>query len=398
MSKMERLLRKKFSEKKEAFDKGVEDNVSTEELRGLKDEMVEAREKLDMFIETRAIDLPDDPEPLPDPEPAAAKSVREMTNDEVEARYKKTFIKAIRRKKLTTEDAEVFEKVKEIRKFSGIDAEAGGVLVPIDALNTINELKREFVDLSQFVTIESVSTRSGSRVIEKEEDMTPFANITEWDEIDEIENPNFGKIEYAIKDYAGILPIPNGLLQDNDANLLTYVYRWIAKKSVLTRNLKIIEIWKALKTKSDIKNLDSLKDVFNVTLDPAISVAANVITNQTGFNWLDKIKDEKGNYILQPDPTDKTKRLLFGIHSVAVVSNKHFKNDGTKAPIVIGDTKSATTLFDRNVYEILTTNVGGKSFTRNTTDMRVIDRFDIKEFDGMAAIYGSIDTGVIPEV
>ena len=59
-----------------------------------------------------------------------------------------------------------------------------------------------------------------------------------------------------------------------------------------------------------ISSIDSLKDVFNVSLEPAIALSAVVITNQSGFNYLDKLKDSDGKYILQPNPTQPTQMLL----------------------------------------------------------------------------------------
>ncbi|MFH7125863.1 phage major capsid protein [Klebsiella pneumoniae] len=65
-------------------------------------------------------------------------------------------------------------------------------------------------------------------------------------------------------------------------------------------------------------------------------------TNQDGFNYLDKLKDKDGKYILQSDPTQKNKKLFAGTNPVVVVSNRFLKSKGTtakKAPLIIGDLK-----------------------------------------------------------
>ncbi len=81
-------------------------------------------------------------------------------------------------------------------------------------------------------------------------------------------------------------------------------------------------------------SVDDLKNIFNVELDPALVAGSKVLTNQSGFNWLDKLKDKEGNYILQKDVTNPSKRLLFGTYPVAVMSNKTIKNGATgKVPI-----------------------------------------------------------------
>lgn len=396
----ERELRQLVADKKKAFDKGVTDGITSDELRALKDELKEAREKLDLVMEARGFDNPeivDDEEIKPDKTKSDKRSVKELTDEEVEARYTKVFLKAIRGKKaINSNDEEIFDRVKSIRKFQSAVDEDGGLIIPVDVQTKINEFRRQFLALENLITVESVSTKSGSRVLEKLADITPFANIEEWDEIEEVENPKFTNMTYTIKDYAGILPIPNTLLQDNDANLLTYIYKWIAKKSIITRNAVILALLKTLKNKAAVSGVDSLKDVFNVQLDPAIVTTSSVVTNQDGFNFLDKLKDEKGNYILQPDPTNATKRLLFGAYPVVTLGNKFLPTVTKKAPIFLGDLKEAVILFDRGVYEVTATNTGGKSFTRNTTDVRVIDRFDVQKWDEDAVVNGEIDLTTTP--
>ena len=66
-----------------------------------------------------------------------------------------------------------------------------------------------------------------------------------------------------------------------------------------------------------------------------------VITNQSGFNFLDKLKDSDGNYILQKDPTLQTKgKLLFGEYQIVKLSKKTLKStpilaeDGTTMILV----------------------------------------------------------------
>jgi len=54
-----------------------------------------------------------------------------------------------------------------------------GIVVPQDIQTQINTLMREWNDLSQYVTVENVSTLSGSRVLETDADMTPFAVVDE---------------------------------------------------------------------------------------------------------------------------------------------------------------------------------------------------------------------------
>lgn len=76
---------------------------------------------------------------------------------------------------------------------------------------------------------------------------------------------------------------------------MNYLKKWIVKKAKATRNFMIIAKIKEICKGSEVTvtGLDNLKDIFNVMLDPAIALGAVVVTNQSGFNFLDKLKDEK---------------------------------------------------------------------------------------------------------
>ncbi|AZF88350.1 putative major capsid protein [Bacillus phage AP631] len=317
----------------------------------------------------------------------------ETRNVDGEMEYRDVFMKALRNKPLNAEEREFLEDDLEKRAMSGLTGEDGGLVIPQDIQTKINELSRSFDALEQYVTVEPVRTRSGSRVLEKNSEMIPFVEITEMGEIPETDNPKFSNVQYAVKDRAGILPLSRSLLQDSDQNILKYVINWLGKKSKVTRNVLILNVIEKL-TKQAIKSLDDIKDVLNVKLDPAISPNAILLTNQDGFNYLDKLKDKDGKYILQSDPTQKNKKLFAGTNPVVVVSNRFLKTKGTtnkKAPLIIGDLKEAIVLFKREDMELASTDVGGKAFTRNTLDLRAIQRDDVQMWDNESAVYGEID-------
>ena len=265
---------------------------------------------------------------------------------------------------------------------------SGGFIVPVDAQTKINELKRTLNPLSGIVRIENVNTLSGTRVLEATADMTPFVNVAEMAQIDETDAPTFTQIKYTVAKYAGILPISKELLADTDQNLLTYVYNWLAKKSVVTENTKIVSVLNGL-SKSPVAKLDDVKKILNVTLDPALSLLSTVVTNQDGFNYLDTQKDTQGDYLLQPNPLDPTQKMLFG-RPVKVVSNKTLPTDTRKAPLIIGSMTDAVVLFDRQAITLQGTDIGGNSFLRDSYDIKAVTRFDVQPFDPQAAVFGQI--------
>jgi len=392
----ERELRKALAEKQEAYNLAKKDGKSTEELRSIVDEMKELRAQLDLELEMRANSIPESKEVV-EPE------VRKEEVD-VEKEYRNIFMKIVRNR-MTNQDKEKLHDLEERAKdnptatpFLKSDTdENGGYIVPKDVKTEINEYKRtQLFDLSKLVTVVTTKFTKGSRVFEKLEDQTAFANIDEWDKIEDIPAPKFEKKEYAMKSFAGILPVPRQLLQDTDASLMAFLARFIAKKSLFTRNSQILAILNGLtKRTKDIVYTDDLKAILNKELDGVFTAGAKIVTNQDGFNWLDTCKDEKGNYLMQRDVTSSTGFSLFG-HEVVVVPNSTLKSTGTKAPVFVGDLKEAVMLFDRGEYEVLSTEVGGDAFRRNSHDIRIIDRFDVQKWDTDAVIATQIDVSKDP--
>lgn len=305
------------------------------------------------------------------------RQVKAFTNA-IKAAWKKTDI--------SPEDKEILNAMSE-----GSD-EDGGLTVPKDIKTKIKELRRSEDALETLVNVEHVTTNSGSRVIEREADQTPFDNVDEAAEFPDVSTPQFENVDYKIKKKGGILKVTQELLSDTAENIMNYLKKWIAKKAKATRNFMIIakikEICKGLEV--IVTGLDNLKDIFNVMLDPAIALGAVVVTNQSGFNFLDKLKDEKGNYILQKDPTQATKKLLFGEYPVIKLSNKTLQNIDGKAPIICGDLKEAITIFDRETLTIDISNLAAGMWERDQTGIKVRERLDIQTVDADAVVMGLV--------
>ncbi|HFK1409293.1 TPA: phage major capsid protein [Bacillus cereus] len=304
--------------------------------------------------------------------------------------YKDVFMKAIRGQHVSQEEASVMEEYKAaLSENTGKD---GGYIVPEDITTTINQLKQTVDSLEQYVNVQPVSTNKGARTLEKRAASTPFAPLSEYGKpnaMQEIASPEFDRLSYAIEDYAGFLPVPNDLLDDTDQALESYLRQWIAKKSIATRNYLILQEINKL-TKIDLKDYKGIKTALHVTLDPAFSAVANIITNQDGFNYLDQLEDKNGRPLLQPDPTNPT-RKLFGGKPVIVLSNKTIATDKDgKAPFIVGDLKEAVILWDRKQLSIDMTKEGGNAWRTNTSEFRAIEREDVTLWDAEAVVYGQI--------
>ena len=385
MTKKERELRQLMAEKQTHIQNLLADN-RIDEAESATEELKAIRREFDI-VQTM-IDV------VPAAAPFGGVPQQEEAKD-VDTTH--VFAQLLRNRHDSLSDTELsFAKSMAVRNAANMNegtGEAGGFIVPTDEQTKINELKRALNPLSALVRVENVNTMSGTRVLEKASDMTPFASVAELAAIGEIDGPKFTQVKYAIKKFAGILPISEELLADSDQNLLAYVNGWLAKKSVATENAQILAVLKTL-TKAPLTNLDGIKEILNVTLDPTISLMSSVLTNQDGFNFLDKQKDTDGRYLLQPNPLDSTQKLLFG-KPVTVVSNKVLPTDASvastkKAPVIIGSFTDAVALFDRQATTLTGTSVGGDAWKRDSYDVKAVTRIDVQKFDDKAVVFGEL--------
>ena len=329
-------------------------------------------------------------------------NVEERDMKELESEYRHIFLQGIRRRPITTEQRSIIEEYERraVMNEGGTNPAIPdgdvGIVVPQDIQTRINELMREWNDLSQYVTVENVSTLSGSRVLETDADMTPFADVDEYGQIQEMDNPKFSKITYQVKKRAGYLPLTNELLGDNDANLIGYVTNWIARKAAHTRNTHIISTLNTL-TPQALADLKAINKVLNVTLDPAISRTSIILTNQDGWDWLDNQVDGNGRPILQDDFTQPGRKMYKG-RPIVVVSNRHLPSDtgNALAPLIIGNLKQFMVLFNRKFFELASTREGGDAWRRDTTELRTIMRDDYVKWDTSAAVFGQLDISDTP--
>lgn len=268
----------------------------------------------------------------------------------------------------------------------------GGLTIPDDVQQQIRTLVRQQFSLQSIVNVESVTTTHGSRTYEKLADITPLVELDEDGKaIGDNDDPELTVVKYLIHEYAGINTATNSLLKDTVANILQWLTNWIAKKVVVTRNLKILEVMNKAPKKPTIAKFDDVKDLENNTLDPAIESTSSFLTNQSGYNVLSKLKDADGRYLMQPDVTQPDRYLIDG-KPVLRIADKWLPDVSGSHPIYFGDFKQAITLFDRENMELTTTNIGGGAFETNTTKVRVIDRFDVEMVDDGAIAVGSFKT------
>ena len=256
----------------------------------------------------------------------------------------------------------------------GEDQNSVAVIIPQDIYTEINELKRQYKPLKQFVDVQATSTTSGSFVYENGDTIEPFVDITEATEIGELMSPTLKQQKFAITDKGGILPISNTLLADEKGGLVKYINKWLARKSVVTDNRKILSILKDHGIKLNASTHAQIKSAINTKLDPELLSGAVVITNQNGFDIMDQWVDATGRPILQPNPQDATKKMLSGIN-IEVYANTNIPDVDGASPVYIGNLEEAIKFMDREEMALAVSKEAG--FTKNLTLIRAIQRDDV---------------------
>lgn len=304
------------------------------------------------------------------------------------------------------EEKKIVDFVSSIKKVANSMSEGsnldGGYTVPEDVQTEIEHLRESKESLQDLVSVESVSTNSGRRTFKKRTQMIGFSEVGEGGKISTKKTPQYSIMNYKIKKYAGIYPTTNELLEDSDANIYNELINWIADESRVTRNNIILETINK-KEKTLLNGLDDIKKVLNVTLGQAFKPTSRIVTNDDGLQYLDTLKDNDGNYLLQKSPADPMKLVLCA--GATTIPVKVFANDTiptteNKIPMIIGDLKEGIKFFDRKKLNITTSNVAvvgtGESainaYEEDLNLFRAIEREDCQTRDDKAFVNGYIST------
>lgn len=358
---LRRNLTAKLKEARELIDEGKieEGQKATKEAQEIKDQIV---------LEEQMVELEDtikDDNKIVDVEDRSTKK-------KVESRT--ALVHYLQGKKLTAEERTLLVETTT----PGEGQNSMAVIVPQDIYTEINELKRQYKSLKQYTDVQSTGTNSGSFVFEPGDSIEPFVDVDEGTEIGELTSPNLRQQKFAITDKGGILPISNTLLSDEAGGLMKYIMKWIARKSTVTDNVKILSVLNGHGIKIKASTSDEVKSAMNTKLDPELLSTAVIITNQNGFDIMDNWKDAVGRPILQDHPTEKTKKTLGGV-TIEVFANRTIKDVDGASPVYIGNLEEAIKFMDREQLAIAVSTEAG--FTKNLTLVRALQRDDVEPKD-----------------
>lgn len=275
-------------------------------------------------------------------------------------------------------------------------------IMPQYIVTRIQELKRSYRSARELVTVQNTNgCFTGSITYEAAEKTSGLINFDDGEELTDLGDPSFTTVKFSLSLWGGILTLSNVLLRFTDNDLAEYVARYMAKKSVITENELIFAALEKSKTAVAITGPDDLKKSLIVTIDPANSSGpdACIVTNQDGFAEMATWKDEQGRYLMQPDITQPEVYRLFGLEvkmypnasmPSKVQSQENTPSTGqttttTTIPVLYGNTREGTTLFESGSYEMAASTHAG--FTKNQTIMRIIQALDVQQTDASDKVY-----------
>lgn len=269
--------------------------------------------------------------------------------------------------------------------------EDGGFLVPLDFEETVLRLAKEYVDLSKLVNVEHVLYNSGWRAVETSAARKALTKVGEAQPLGKNDQPSFRRVNFTCATYGDRLEISRALAADSAA-LMAYLAEWWTPKYIQTKNELILALlgtleFTALAGDTDAAKVKALKSLLNKGLTTAASKRATLLTNQDGYDAMDGWVDEYGRPMLVPDLSGDFDR--FKARPVVYGDNDLIPDvqEGTYAPLYVGDLKAFASLFEREGIEIASTDVGGDAWANASLEVRALCRMDAQIVDGSAVKY-----------
>ncbi len=227
-------------------------------------------------------------------------------------------------------------------KRDGLTTVGAEAVIPVDRITKPEKQPETVVDLRQHVGRVPVTTGTGSYPILRA-NKNKMTSVAELAKNPALANPEFTKVNYEIETYRGYIPVSQEALDDSDIDLGGLVAEHIQRQSLNTSNAAIAAKLQTATAKT-VTDIDGLKDIVNVAIDPAYAV--KFIASQSFFNELDKMKDNDGRYLLQQDVTVASGYKLLGREVVVMADDVIGTAAGNKVAFV-GDPSLFVKFFDR---------------------------------------------------
>ena len=269
----------------------------------------------------------------------------------------------------------------------GLTTHGAEAVIPEEVVTPVLELKNSKYNLAQYATVKTVSTGSGHYPIAKRNNTAVLATKEELADIADVDANMFEDVQFDVKTRAGKIALSNEVVDDSAVDIVSEVKGQLQKLVDNTDNQNIMKVLTSDTFKKETATTtDDLKKIFNVDLDPALNKMW--LVNQSGFNYLDTLKDNEGRYLLQPNPTAASGFTLFGAPVVMISDAVMPNNSDGSFPMIAGDISEAVAVFRRNQV-----TAQWDKFDQFAQGLSVIVRNDYKPISADAAINISLSNG-----
>ena len=264
-------------------------------------------------------------------------------------------------------------------------ANGEGYILPQDIQTKINKLVREYKSMREVCGYMKTTALSGSFPVENFETVSGLIDFEDGTDGTYSNDIKFKSVPYKLAEKAALIQLSNTLLALSDNDLIAYVSDIFAKKAIVTENAMAIDKITEGKTVKTLKSWLDLKSSLNVDIDPAMLNGTVIVTNQDGFDYLDRQLDSIGRPILNSDVANSTQKTFAG-YPVKVFSNAMLPSnaDGT-APIFYGNLSQGVKFVDLGITKFATSEHAG--FLSNTTIARMIEFVTVVQCDSSDKCY-----------
>ncbi|UPH47710.1 phage major capsid protein [Listeria innocua] len=257
-----------------------------------------------------------------------------------------------------------------------------GVVIPEEIIYSPEREVKTVTNLAELVSKTKVNTASGKYPILKRA-TSRLNSVTELTANPELAKPEFVQVNWEVETYRGAIPISQESIDDAAVDLVSIVSENAQEQKINTTNYVISEVLKTFTAKT-VTDTDDIKEILNVTLDPAYE--RNAVVSQSFLQWVDTLKDSDGQYILHRDITSPSGTSLFGI-KLEVVNDELLGLAG-EAHAFLGDLKRAVLFADRT--DITARWVDNEIYGQY---LQVGTRFDVKQADSNAGYFLTFTQG-----
>lgn len=232
------------------------------------------------------------------------------------------------------------------QKRDGIVSGDVAAIIPQQILYKAQDELKSTYDLTKFVDNISVQDAGGTYAVAKKTDES-LHTVEELAANPELGKPELITVKWNVGTYRGSITTSHESLRD--ATDLKRLLQNVLDQVVLnTKNRLIAEKLKTA-TAATAEDADGIKKIINVDLDPAYNKV--VIATQSGFQFLDTLKDGEGRYLMQPDVTSATGYRFLGLQ-IGVVPDTALGKAAGDALAFVGDAKRFVKLFDREEVQL----------------------------------------------